>query len=281
MVSRTKSSLYVVATPIGNLEDMTARAIRVLAQADLIAAEDTRHSAKLLHHFNITTKMASVHDHNERSQVPHLIELLKQGKSIALISDAGTPLLSDPGFNLVRAARAEGVDVVPVPGACAAIAALCAAGLPSDRFVFEGFPPSRQVARRAHFHQLAREPRTLVFYESTHRIVEALADMAHEFGDEREAVVARELTKKFEHFRVGGLGELAAWIALATEQQQGEFVVLVRGAKTPSGELDADAERVLDVLLVELPLKQAASLAAKITGASKNGLYQHALAKRR
>ncbi|MEW6332316.1 MAG: 16S rRNA (cytidine(1402)-2'-O)-methyltransferase [Pseudomonadota bacterium] len=272
-------TLYVVATPIGNLEDMTPRARRILSEADLIAAEDTRHSGRLLRHFGIGTKTEAIHEHNERDQVPRLVEILKEGKSIAFITDAGTPLVSDPGFHLVRAARQAGIRVVPVPGACAAIAALSAAGLPSDRFVFEGFPPARSAARRAVFEKLREEARTLIFYESPHRILESLKDMSEVFGPGREAVLARELTKQFETLRAGGLEELREWVGRDAEQQLGEFVVLVHGVPRAEREVvDPETERVLKILLEELPVSQAAALAAKITGLKKNKLYEFALA---
>jgi 16S rRNA (cytidine1402-2'-O)-methyltransferase len=277
-VSNQSGTLYVVATPIGNLEDMTPRAVRVLAAVDLVAAEDTRHSGKLLAHFGIPAKMLAVHEHNEREQLPRLVGLLNEGKSIAFITDAGTPLVSDPGFPLVRAARAAGIRVVPVPGACAAIAALSVAGLPSDRFVFEGFPPPKSAARRAALAPLREEGRTLVFYESPHRILESLADMVDVLGPEREAVLARELTKQFETVHAGTLGELQAWVAGDANQQRGEFVILVHGRSvTADAEIDPDAERVLIVLLEELPVSQASALAAKITGVKKNRLYDRAL----
>lgn len=276
-VSGESGMLYVVATPIGNLGDMTARAIEVLSRVDIIAAEDTRHSAPLLRHFGITTHALSLHEHNETERVPQLVELLRAGKSIALISDAGTPLVSDPGFRLVRAARTEGIQVVPVPGACAAIAALSVAGLPSDRFVFEGFSPMRASARQEYFIGLASEERTLIFYESPHRIIDTLADMAHAFGPERKAVVARELTKKFEIVHDGTLTQLHARIRDNSHEHLGEFVILVHGATVPQGDVDASAEAVLKILLVELPVKQAAALAARITGVSKNALYRRAL----
>lgn len=276
-MSNLSAGLYVVATPIGNLEDLTPRALRVLSQADLIAAEDTRHSAKLLHHFSVRTPVLSLHEHNERAQVPKLVEELRDGKSIALISDAGTPLVSDPGFHLVRAARDAGVRVVPVPGPCAAIAALSVAGLPTDRFVFEAFPPARAQARRAAFERAASETCTLVYYESAHRIVESLADMAAVFGSERRGVVARELTKAFETFHEGSLAALHARVAGDPNEQRGEFVVLVQGA-APRPASGLERERVLKVLLTELSVKQAAALAAKITGAPRNELYRQALA---
>lgn len=271
-------TLYVVATPIGNLEDMTPRAIRVLSEVDLIAAEDTRHSGKLLKHFGIDAKTEALHEHNERSQVPRLIEILQAGKSIAFITDAGTPLVSDPGFHLVRSARQAGLAVIPVPGACAAIAALSAAGLPSDRFVFEGFPPAKSAARRAVFEKLREEARTLIFYESPHRILESLGEMTEIFGPGREAVLARELTKQFETVRSGTLTELSAWVSHDPHQQLGEFVILIHGVPRAEREaVDEEAERVLRILLEELPVSQAAALAAKVTGLKKNRLYEYAL----
>jgi 16S rRNA (cytidine1402-2'-O)-methyltransferase len=270
--------LYVVATPIGNLEDMTPRAIRILSEVDLIAAEDTRHSGKLLKHFGIEAKTEALHEHNERSQVPRLIEILQAGKSIAFITDAGTPLVSDPGFHLVRSARQAGLTVIPVPGACAAIAALSAAGLPSDRFVFEGFPPAKSAARRAVFEKLREESRTLIFYESPHRIIESLKEMTEIFGPGREAVLARELTKQFETVRNGTLTELSEWVNRDSHQQLGEFVILIHGVPREEREaVDEEAERVLRILLGELPVSQAAALAAKITGLKKNRLYEYAL----
>jgi len=277
-VSNQTGILYVVATPIGNLEDLAPRAQRVLGEVDLIAAEDTRHSGRLLQHFGIRTPVTPFHEHNERDKAAELVALLRQGKRLALVSDAGTPLVSDPGYRLVRAAHAAGARVVPVPGACAAIAALSASGLPSDRFAFEGFPPAKGAARRAWLDRLAHEPRTLIFYESPHRIVESLRDMAAVFGAAREAVYARELTKQFETVRHATLGELAAWVAADDKQQLGEIVVLVHGvvahADSAAGE---EAQRVLRLLLRELPVSQAAALAADITGRKKNELYELAL----
>ena len=271
-------TLYVVATPIGNLEDMTPRAIRILSEVDLIAAEDTRHSGKLLKHFGIEAKTEALHEHNERSQVPRLIDILQAGKSIAFITDAGTPLVSDPGFHLVRSARQAGLTVIPVPGACAAIAALSAAGLPSDRFVFEGFPPAKSAARRAVFEKLHEEARTLIFYESPHRILESLKEMTEIFGPEREAVLARELTKQFETVHNGTLTDLSEWVNRDPHQQLGEFVILIHGVPRAEREaVDEEAEHILRILLEELPVSQAVALAAKITGLKKNRLYEYAL----
>lgn len=270
-------TLYVVATPIGNLEDMTARAIRVLNEVSLIAAEDTRHSATLLRHFGIRTETISLHEHNERDRVPSCVELLRSGKSIALISDAGTPLISDPGYRLVGAALDAGASVVPIPGACAAIAALSVAGLPTDRFIFEGFAPARSAARRAAFEAVASETRTLVFYESAHRIVEMIDDMIAVFGADRSAVMARELTKAFETTYRGTLSDLRAHLAQSAENRLGEFVVLVRGAVIDTDAIAPATERVLRLLLAQLPLKHAVSLAADIAGAHKNSLYRRAL----
>ena len=276
-MTKNSSGLYVVATPIGNLQDMTPRALEILSRADLIAAEDTRHSGKLLQHFGITTKMVSMHEYNERDKVKKLIEFMQRG-ALALISDAGTPLVSDPGFNLVRAAHAAGITVTPIPGACAAIAALSAAGLPSNRFVFEGFPPAKTSARRAFFEQYKHEPRTLIFYESPHRVQECLAEMLAVFGGERPAAFARELTKQFETIRAGTLIELHDWIAGDENQQRGEIVILLHGREEKEDQvIGAEAERVLRILLAELPVKQAAALAAQITGLKKNQLYQYAL----
>lgn len=272
-----EGTLYVIATPIGNLEDMVPRAVRILGEVDLIAAEDTRHSAKLLRHFNIGTPLQAIHEHNERSHVPKLIEFLRDGKSIAFITDAGTPLVSDPGFHLVRTARRAGIRVVPVPGACAAITALSAAGLPSDRFVFEGFPPPRSSARRKHFETLRDETRTLIFYESPHRILESLQDMSAVFGTEREAVLARELTKQFETLTSGTLTELLDWTRSDANHQLGEFVVLLHGSTLAELEEVSEAtERLLRILLGEMGVSQAAALAAKITGMKKNKLYDYA-----
>lgn len=276
-------TLYVVATPIGNLDDISARALKVLSEVALIAAEDTRHSMRLLQHFGIATPLAACHEHNERDQGGRFLARLLSGEDVALISDAGTPLISDPGFHLVRQARAAGVAVVPVPGACALIAALSAAGLPSDRFIFEGFLPAKATARRARLEQVKEESRTLIFYEAPHRILECLEDLEMVFGGERPALLARELTKTFETLKGLPLAELRAWVAADSNQQRGECVVLVAGWQAPEGDeaVSAEALRVLDLLLEELPLKRAAALAAEITGVRKNLLYQVALERQK
>lgn len=278
-VNSTAGVLYVVATPIGNLEDISARALRVLREVALIAAEDTRHSARLLQHFGIATPLAACHEHNERDEGGRFIGRLLAGEDVALVSDAGTPLISDPGYHLVRQARAAGVRVVPVPGACALVAALSAAGLPSDRFIFEGFLPARQAARRARLEHLREESRTLIFYEAPHRILECLQDLEAVFGDDRPAVLGRELTKTFETLKGLPLTELRAWVEADSNQQRGECVLVVGGWQAPEGDdaVDADARRVLQLLLAELPLKRAAAIAAQITGVRKNLLYQLAL----
>ncbi len=275
-------SLYVVATPIGNLDDISARALRILREVALIAAEDTRHSARLLQHFGIQTPLAACHEHNERDQGGRFLARLQAGEDVALISDAGTPLISDPGYHLVRQARAAGIAVVPVPGACALIAALSAAGLPSDRFIFEGFLPAKAAGRRARLEQVREEPRTLIFYEAPHRILECLQDMREVFGDDRPALLARELTKTFETLQGLPLAELCEWVAADSNQQRGECVVLVAGWQAPEGEeaVSAEALRVLDLLLSEMPLRRAAALAAEITGVRKNVLYQAALERK-
>lgn len=272
-------TLYVVATPIGNLDDITVRALKVLREVSLIAAEDTRHSARLLQHFGIETPLAACHEHNERDHGGRFLSRLLSGEDVALISDAGTPLISDPGFHLVRSAQAAGVRVVPVPGACALIAALSAAGLPSDRFSFEGFLPAKASARRGRLEGVREESRTLIFYEAPHRLLESLEDMRGVFGGDRQAVLARELTKTFETLKGAPLAELCAWVAADANQQRGECVVLVGGWQPPEGEdsVSAEAVRVLELLLAEMPVKRAAALAAEITGVRKNLLYQEAL----
>ena len=274
-------SLYIVATPIGNLADLSSRAVEVLTAVDRIAAEDTRHSGKLLQHYAIHTPMVAMHEHNERELAPRLVQDMLNGRSVALISDAGTPLISDPGFNLVRLARQAGVPVVPIPGPSALICALSASGLPTDRFVFEGFLPSKRSARRSRLEVLRDETRSLVFFESSHRIVDCLADCRDILGSQRQAVLARELTKQFETIHGDTLERLASWVINDASQQKGEIVVLVGGRpETESHEVTPEAQRVLLVLLEELPLKKAAKLAARITGINKRALYEWALLRK-
>ncbi|WP_372782856.1 16S rRNA (cytidine(1402)-2'-O)-methyltransferase [Litorivivens sp.] len=269
--------LYIVPTPIGNRLDMVPRAVDVLQSVALIAAEDMRHSKPLLTHFDIDVPMLPYHDHSDERVVSRILSVLGGGESVALISDAGTPLISDPGYRIVDAAHREGYSVVPVPGACAAIAALSAGGLPSDRFCFEGFLSSKAQARLQQLQSLQDETRTLIFYEAPHRVLDSVRAMAEVFGAERMAVLARELTKMHETIRRAPLAELADWIASDANQQRGECVVLVQGAPAQEQALDAEAARVLQILMADLPLKQAAQLAAKITGLKKNLLYQAGL----
>lgn len=275
MTQHAPGKLWIVATPIGNLDDLSPRAQAILRQVDLVAAEDTRHSAALLQHYAIATRRIALHEHNEREASAELVQRLRDGAQIALISDAGTPLVSDPGFRLVRAAREAGIGVSPVPGACAAIAALSVAGLPSDRFVFEGFLPAKPAARRAQLQALRGETRTLIFYESSHRIVEALEDLTAVFGADRHAVVARELTKLFETVLDGSLADLSARVKADANQQRGEFVVLVAGAGDDAAAARLDeGRRVFELLRRDLPPGRAAKLAAEITGAPRNALYR-------
>jgi 16S rRNA (cytidine1402-2'-O)-methyltransferase len=283
--SMTESSgvLYIVATPLGNLGDISQRALDILKHVDLIAAEDTRHSGRLLQHFGIGAKMFSLHEHNEQKQSERLLHLLEEGNSLALISDAGTPLISDPGYRLVQRAREAGYRVVPIPGPSALIAALSVAGLPTDRFVFEGFLPAKQKARRQQLEGLADEPRTLVFYESCHRIQASLSDMLEIFGADRQAVIARELTKAYEQIQGGRLGFLLEWLDSDPHHLKGEFVVLVHGAVQEEGVaegLDEEALQTLKVLMEELPLKQAAKLTARRHKLPNRLVYQTGLALR-
>lgn len=272
---------YVVATPIGNLGDLTPRAVDVLQSVALIAAEDTRHSGRLMAHFNIKTPMISVHDHNERQRLQTILDKLAAGDSIALISDAGTPLISDPGFIVVRGVREAGYKVVPVPGCCAVITAMCASGLPTDRFMFEGFLPAKRSGRQQKLSEIISETRTVIYYESTHRILDSLQDMIDVLGADRYVVLARELTKTFETIHGDGVEALLEWVKQDANQQKGEFVVLVQGVEVQEEEgLSAGSLKVLGILLEELPVKQAAALAAKITGEKKNALYQEALSRK-
>ncbi|HEY2675610.1 MAG TPA: 16S rRNA (cytidine(1402)-2'-O)-methyltransferase [Steroidobacteraceae bacterium] len=273
-------TLFVVATPIGNLGDLSTRARDTLQSCGLIAAEDTRHTGILLKHFGIKTPQVSLHDHNERLRATEIIELLRSGKSVALVSDAGTPAISDPGFELVRAAASAGIQVSAIPGPCAAIAALSIGAQPTDRFCFEGFLPARGAARRARLDSLRLEPRTLVFYESPHRVRETLEDCAEVFGEGRAATVVRETTKLHETTYRGSLKELSDIAKTDADFNRGEIVLLIAGAEPPAAtetEEQAALDKVLAALLAELPLKQAARLAAQITGARGNETYKRAL----
>lgn len=274
MSSVQPGSLWVVATPIGHREDFSARAIETLRAVAVIAAEDTRHSRPLMVHHGIDTPLIALHEHNERDAVNAIVRRLKAGDSVALISDAGTPLISDPGFRLVRAARAAGIRCIPVPGACAAIAALSVAGLPSDRFVFEGFLPPKAAARRTRLQALAGDGRTVIFYESSHRVAESLADMRDIFGEDREAVLGRELTKMFETVIGEPLGQLAARVAGDPDQQRGECVILLAGRGEEVDTKLAEGQRIFLILRDELPPAKAAKLAALISGAPRKLLYQ-------
>ncbi|MFY3762739.1 16S rRNA (cytidine(1402)-2'-O)-methyltransferase [Escherichia coli] len=257
------STLYVVPTPIGNLGDITHRALEVLKSVDLIAAEDTRHTGLLLQHFAINARLFALHDHNEQQKAEQLLAKLQEGQSIALVSDAGTPLINDPGYHLVRRCREAGIRVVPLPGACAATTALCAAGVASDR--------------KDTLMALAEEPRTLIFYESTHRLLESLQDMVTVWGPQRYVVLARELTKTWESIHGAPVGELLAWVQEDEVRRRGEMVLIVEGHKAQEDALPLEALRTLALLQKELPLKKAAALAAEIHGVKKNALYKHAL----
>ncbi|MBI4807918.1 MAG: 16S rRNA (cytidine(1402)-2'-O)-methyltransferase [Nitrosomonadales bacterium] len=275
---KLECALYVVATPIGNLSDITLRALEVLGAADTVAAEDTRNTRHLLQHHGISdARLLALHQHNERGAAEKVIALLQQGQNIALVTDAGTPAVSDPGAVLVEAVRNAGFRVIPIPGASAAVAALSASGLSAPHFLFYGFLPNKSGARRTALQTLAEHPYTLVFYEAPHRILECTEDLQAVFGNEREIVFAREITKLFESIHRCKLGEAMAWLNSDANNQRGEFVLLVSGAVSREG-LDADTERTLALLLEELPLKQAVQLAVKITGGNKNELYQRALA---
>jgi len=274
---KLESALYVVATPIGNLSDITLRALDTLKSVDVIAAEDTRNTAHLLSHHGISpNKLIAVHQHNERSSAESVIALLKSGQSMAFVSDAGTPAISDPGAALVQAVHAAGLRVIPIPGAAAVSAALSASGLSETHFLFYGFLPNKSAARRTVIQSLLDHPYALVFYEAPHRIVECIADLCDVLGSERQIVLARELTKLFETIHSCPLSEAKEWLLSDSNQQRGEFVVLVSGALPQQG-ISTEARHTLQALLAELPLKQAVKLAVKISGESRNDLYQLAL----
>jgi 16S rRNA (cytidine1402-2'-O)-methyltransferase len=272
--SAVSGTLYVVATPIGNLRDLSPRASDILGTVSLIAAEDTRHTGQLLQLFGIDTRLTALHEHNESDRAHALIDAVLAGESLAIVSDAGTPLISDPGFNLIAAARARGVPVVAIPGACAAVAALSVAGLPTDRFAFEGFLPAKSAARRSHLEALSSEIRTLIFYEAPHRIAAALSDMSLVFGGDRAASLSRELTKRFETTYYGTLAQLAQQALDDADMSRGEIVIVVAGAQPQQATTSLDAQKILRVLAEELAPAQAAKLAAKITGAKRSDLYE-------
>lgn len=272
--------LYIVATPIGNLQDITQRALETFVQVDLIAAEDTRHSGLLLSHYGIKKPFFALHDHNEQEKAHILVEKLKQGSNIALISDAGTPLISDPGFHLVRQCREAGIRVVPLPGACAAITALCASGIASDRFCFEGFLPAKSKARKDKLENIAEEDRTLIFYESTHRILDTLEDMQSVLGEERYIVLAREMTKTWEAITGNTIKNLREWLLEDPNRTKGEMVLIVEGKPKSDNndEISPQAVKALELIAEELPLKKAAAIVAELYGYKKNALYQFGLA---
>ncbi len=277
---KLEPALYVVATPIGNLRDITLRALDVLAAADVIAAEDTRNSAHLLTHHGISAnRLIAVHQHNERGAAEKIVALVQSGQSVAFVSDAGTPAVSDPGALLVQAVLVAGLRVIPIPGASAVVAAMSAAGFAAPHFLFYGFLPNKSAARCSALKTLLEHPYTLIFYEAPHRIVECVADLCTVFGGERQIVLAREITKLFETIHTCRLADAEAWLLSDSNRQRGEFVVLVSGAEPQPG-LSAEAKHILETLLAELPLKQAVQLATKISGASRNELYQLALQNR-
>ncbi len=272
----TFGQLFIVATPIGNLGDMTNRAIDILKSVDLIACEDTRTSGKLLNHFNIQTKTIAYHDHNADIKTDKLIDVLKSGQSIALISDAGTPLISDPGFRIVKACHDNAIKVVPIVGACAAMGALSVAGLPSDKFLFCGFLPAKTTARQNELNHLKDNTATLIFYEAPHRIVETLEDMCQIFGENRQITLCRELTKTFETIKLTTLGDLLDFVKNDGNQQKGEIVLVVAGHTQMDNDI-AKHDELLKRLLQDLPIKKAAALASDLTGIKKNALYDRAL----
>lgn len=271
------SVLYIVPTPIGNLSDITRRAIEILSQVDLIAAEDTRHSQKLLQHYDIETRLISLHDHNEGKRAKQLIEQLQQGLSVALISDAGTPLISDPGYGLVSSCRQQGIRVVPLPGPCAAITALSGAGLPTDRFVFEGFLPVKEGAKQRVLQRLENETATCVFYESPRRVVDSLHSIMTVLGGSRTVVLAKELSKTFETFFSGTAKEAHEWLLADDNHQRGEFVLMLAGVEKVDSDIPDEAIKLLIMLREELPLKKAAAITAHYFDLKKNALYQKGL----
>lgn len=270
-------TLYIVATPIGNLGDISSRALSVLTQVDIIACEDTRHTQRLLSAHAIKNKTLSMHDHNERQRQDYIASLLQEGKSIALVSDAGTPLISDPGFHLVRHCRSLDLAVSPIPGACAAISALSVAGLPTDRFSFEGFLPSKSGARQSTLLALINEPRTMVFYDAPRRAIDTIKDIVSTLGGERTVVIARELTKTFETIHSDTAENLLAWLEQDTNQLKGEMVLIIEGYKADPDEISAEVIKTLKLLLAEMKPKKACAIVAEIYNVKKNALYDIAL----
>jgi 16S rRNA (cytidine1402-2'-O)-methyltransferase len=271
------STLYIVATPIGNLSDISQRALDILAEVDVIACEDTRHTQKLLSHFSIKNNTMSLHDHNERQRQEQIANMLSEGKSIALVSDAGTPLISDPGFHIVKHLRQQSLSVVPIPGACAAITALCASGLPTDKFTFEGFLPSKSGARQTTLEALIKEPRTMVFYDAPRRALDTISDIVTVLGGDRQVAIARELTKTFETIHSDTAENLQQWLSEDPNQLKGEMVLMIEGAKVNTGDISPEAERALTLLVKELPPKKACAIVADLYGLKKKALYDLAL----
>lgn len=273
-------TLYVIATPIGNYDDISQRALNTLAEVDLIAAEDTRHTGKLLSHFNIKAKTFALHDHNEKQKAQQIIDQLNQGLNIALVSDAGTPLISDPGYAVVSLAREQGAQVTPLPGACAAITAVCCSGLPTDRFQFIGFTPAKSKARQDFFIEAVNSGITSIMYESTHRIMASLDDLAAALGDEQQVVFAKELTKTFETFFSGSVTELKQFLTDDPSKQRGEIVLMLPGKPKQQDEIPADARKMLSLLESEMPLKKACGVVAEYFGQKKNALYKAVISEK-
>mgnify|MGYP000479861033 CR=1 FL=1 len=271
------STLYIVATPIGNLADISQRALNILENVDVIACEDTRHTQRLLSAYSIKNRTMSMHDHNERQRQEQISSLLQEGKSVALVSDAGTPLISDPGFHLVRHCRQLGLAVSPIPGACAAISALSVAGLPTDRFTFEGFLPSKSGSRQSTLNELANETRTMVFYDAPRRAIDTVEDIVKVLGGERYVVMARELTKTFETVHSDTAENLLAWLQEDPNQLKGEMVLIIEGHKVDPNDIPAHVVATLKLLLAEMKPKKACAIAAEIYGVKKNALYEYAL----
>lgn len=269
-----KSTLYVVSTPIGNLSDITQRAVDVLGAVDIIAAEDTRHTHKLLNHFSIKAKVVAVHDHNEKQKANDLLAWLEQGMSVALVSDAGTPLISDPGYAVVNLCREQGAKVSPIPGACAAIAAVSCSGLPTDRFQFIGFTPAKSKARQEFFTNAFNSGMTSIMYESTHRIMASLDDLKEALGEQQKVVLAKEITKSFETFFSGSVVELIEFLLEDTARQKGEIVLMLPGKTSVKSDISPEAIKLIQLLQAEMPLKKACGVAADYFGLKKNALYK-------